>query len=1125
VSVGGYTPQPVMDKMQADYEALQQKLALLRKPDPNAPPAAAGAGAGAAAGAPPRPAAAPLQPSSSSQLNKAAPPASAAAAADHKLPTLLKPPTLLAPPGAAGRGGAAGGPQLLAPPRQAPPPSHLARAPAANSPDSGGLENAAGDLDVTMAIPLEEQAAAAAATIDLAAEMAAAAAGSNDPEAPADAAAVAALRRLPERFPESRVAEAAAQLFSLSAAAEAAAAAAGGGACAAAGEDAAPSATTPVDEAAVAALGSEPLLRACERALAAAALTSSSSSASSSAAAATLRRCLRLLMQRAAQVVERGAEAERAALHEARGEAALDQHAELRRLEAEVAVARKAAAQAEATYRGERAAWLTALDVAKFEAGRVSREAEAVEAQRDRAREDLKRSETQRAALESELKELRKLSSAQLRESRAEQGERARMLEQERAAGERREAALREEVGLLKAEAAAAAARAEQLEARAQELQQGGAALREALSGKAAAEAALSQEASALQAKLAESQRALEEAQAATRELASGLAATKEEVATLSKAKEELEKRAAELEAERETGAADAERAAAAAAERERGLAAELDEARRSGQEHASAAEAGEAARAAAERAAQEAAAKLEKAEQAAAEAAASLSEREAEAEALRASRDALEREAPTLRQAAQEARDALDAARQESAAGAERLATLEAEFEALREAVGEAAGPGGGGREVVSRLLGRISLLQRAAADAEATRRRLHNQLVELKGNIRVFCRVRPFGGPGPGAVRCLGNGTGVAVLAPDGREHSFEFDKVFSPASTQAQVFDAVSELVQSALDGYHVCLFSYGQTGAGKTYTMQGGGIGEGEDGTAGDDQRGIIPRAVEQILATAARLEAQSGGVGVGGSNGSGADNATEGWRYELSAACVEVYNSELRDLLGSGARIPEAGAGATGAIKHDPTGGHTLVAGATRAPISDAASAAALVRRAAVARATGSTAMNAGSSRSHSVFMLYVSGTHAPTQTRLRGSLCLVDLAGSERLDRSLAEHGRKKEACAINASLSALGDVLSALKAKQAHVPYRNSKLTYLLQPCLGGSGKTLMLVNVNPEPPSAGETLCSLRFAATANAVDNNQKGGNGGGGAKRNVEQLGGGGGEGGGAKRARA
>jgi kinesin family protein C1 len=130
-------------------------------------------------------------------------------------------------------------------------------------------------------------------------------------------------------------------------------------------------------------------------------------------------------------------------------------------------------------------------------------------------------------------------------------------------------------------------------------------------------------------------------------------------------------------------------------------------------------------------------------------------------------------------------------------------------------------------------------------------------------------------------------------------------------------------------------------------------------------------------------------------------------------------------------------------------------------------------------------------MNAQSSRSHTLFLLYITGTHAASGQTLSGCLNLVDLAGSERTDRSGAEGQRMREACAINKSLSTLGDVFKAIGENAKHVPYRNSKLTHLLAPCLGGDGKTLMLVNVAPERESAEESMHSLQFAAKVNAVE----------------------------------
>ena len=365
---------------------------------------------------------------------------------------------------------------------------------------------------------------------------------------------------------------------------------------------------------------------------------------------------------------------------------------------------------------------------------------------------------------------------------------------------------------------------------------------------------------------------------------------------------------------------------------------------------------------------------------------------------------------------------------------------------------------------------LARIEELEQQALDADATRRALHNQIQELRGNVRVFCRVRPTTSD-TACVECPADGSSVAITRNPGDAEAagFEFDRVFGPESTQAEVFEEVSQLVQSALDGYKVCLFSYGQTGSGKTHTM----LGEQSD----PETRGIIPRAVAKVV------EASKA-------------NAKKGWTYEMRASYVEIYNEQVRDLLKAG-----SGHSDKHSIVHTPQG-VTEVSGVQREPVESVEAAAGLVRRAAAARAVEATQMNAVSSRSHTIFMLYITGEHAASGSKLAGCLNLVDLAGSERVGRSGAEGARLKEACAINKSLSCLGDVFQALSNKQSHVPYRNSKLTYLLQPCLGGDGKTLMFVNINPEAPSAEESMCSLKFASQVNAVELG-----GGRGAKRNI------------------
>ena len=166
-----------------------------------------------------------------------------------------------------------------------------------------------------------------------------------------------------------------------------------------------------------------------------------------------------------------------------------------------------------------------------------------------------------------------------------------------------------------------------------------------------------------------------------------------------------------------------------------------------------------------------------------------------------------------------------------------------------------------------------------------------------------------------------------------------------------------------------------------------------------------------------------------------------------------------------------------------------------VAFATHVPVDprDTAEIDAIMAAAARQRSVGRTDMNARSSRSHAVFTLHLRATNAGHRAQLRGTLSLVDLAGSERLARSGAgsDAARLKETQAINKSLSCLTDVFTAIAAKQSHIPFRNSKLTHLLQPALSGDGKTLMMVNLSPTESSYGESLCALRFAQAVNKCE----------------------------------
>lgn len=196
---------------------------------------------------------------------------------------------------------------------------------------------------------------------------------------------------------------------------------------------------------------------------------------------------------------------------------------------------------------------------------------------------------------------------------------------------------------------------------------------------------------------------------------------------------------------------------------------------------------------------------------------------------------------------------------------------------------------------------------------------------------------------------------------------------------------------------------------------------------------------------------------------------------------MQASFLEVYNESIRDLLRSEG---SAATTATHTIKHDEARG-LVVTNMTSVEVDSMEQIKQLMAKAAKMRAVGNTDMNAVSSRSHSIFALYLKGTNRELRTELSGALHLVDLAGSERLDKSGATGARLKETQNINRSLSSLADVFIAkAEGGRTHVPFRNSKLTHLMEPCLSGHGKTLMMVNVGPEQAHSPETLCSLRFA-----------------------------------------
>ncbi len=309
-----------------------------------------------------------------------------------------------------------------------------------------------------------------------------------------------------------------------------------------------------------------------------------------------------------------------------------------------------------------------------------------------------------------------------------------------------------------------------------------------------------------------------------------------------------------------------------------------------------------------------------------------------------------------------------------------------------------------------------------------ESLRRKLHNQVQELKGNIRVFCRVRPsLETESPEDVARIAfpddekDRKEIEIQGPEEKSSlgtvstkrsAFAFDRVFSPSSQNEEVFEEISQLVQSALDGYNVCIFCYGQTGSGKTYTM------------SADD--GMIPRTVHQIYDTTQRLK-------------------EKGWQYSMEGSFVEVYNENLNDLLGR----PEDFDKKKHEIRHDLQRCRTHVSDLTVETVDSPAKVECILRRASGNRSVAATKANDRSSRSHSVFILRLTGENQTTGERSEGTLNLVDLAGSERLSQSGSTGDRLKETQNINRSLSCLGDVIGALGQGRegGHVPYRNSKV------------------------------------------------------------------------------
>lgn len=288
------------------------------------------------------------------------------------------------------------------------------------------------------------------------------------------------------------------------------------------------------------------------------------------------------------------------------------------------------------------------------------------------------------------------------------------------------------------------------------------------------------------------------------------------------------------------------------------------------------------------------------------------------------------------------------------------------------------------------------------------------------------------------------------------------FTFDAIYDETSTQSDLYESTfRELVDSVLDGYNATIFAYGQTGTGKTYTMEGKWEAE--------EHRGVIYNCINHIFTHI---------------------SSSRNEQYLVRASYLEIYQEELRDLLSKDQKKLE--------IKERPDGG--VYVKDLLAFVTNSAEAIQKVMSDGNAhRSVGRTNMNEHSSRSHAIFVITVECSHVGPDGENHitvGRLNLVDLAGSERQAKTGATGERFKEATKINLSLSALGNVISALvDKKSSHVPYRDSKLTRLLQDSLGGNSKTVMVACIGPASYNYEETLGTLRYANRAKNIKNQPK------------------------------
>ncbi|OCU02753.1 kinesin-like protein KIF27 [Xenopus laevis] len=312
---------------------------------------------------------------------------------------------------------------------------------------------------------------------------------------------------------------------------------------------------------------------------------------------------------------------------------------------------------------------------------------------------------------------------------------------------------------------------------------------------------------------------------------------------------------------------------------------------------------------------------------------------------------------------------------------------------------------------------------------------------------------------------VRLIPNTQQIIV----GKDRLFTYDSVFGKSSSQEDVYrSCIKPLLVSLMEGYNATVFAYGQTGSGKTYTIGGGNVA-----SVADEEKGIIPRAIQELFQCIAERHNID---------------------FSVRVSYIEVYKEELLDLLELETNMKDLH------IREDEKG-NTVIVGAKECQVETADEVMSLLAAGSAARHTGSTQMNERSSRSHAIFTITICqqssqpGDDANSTQTITSKFHFVDLAGSERVTKTGNTGERFKESIQINSGLLALGNVISALgdpKRKSAHIPYRDAKITRILKDSLGGNAKTVMITCISPSSSDLDESLNSLKYANRARNIKN---------------------------------